>query len=245
VEAVGRRWRWAERGPRLPAADGGRGHGARGRGVVLAVALTGVVAGLLLVGALALRAGLLGGDPRLRLTWATTEPWPAEGGRTTVEMRVVVENDGPQATQSTTILWEPGFAGQFELVSTDPPPWRVRIDERGWGVMDTIGVVPGQTGTFRLLFAGRGPAGDPPRLMVVANGHIVIAETPAAVRLLDAPGARHQGAFERGPLAVAADLAAFVPADSRRAFPLATGVGLLLAAVVTGGGLVVARATAR
>ena len=199
----------------------------------------------LLAGALALRAGLFGGDPRLRLTWATTEPWPAEGGRTTVELRVVVENEGPRATQSTTILWEPGFAGQFELVSTDPPPWRVRIDERGWGVMDTIGIVPGQSGTFRLMFAGRGPVGDPPRLVVVANGHIVIAETPAAVRLLDAPGARHQGAFERGPLAAVADLAAFVPADSRRAFPLATGVGLLLAAVVTGGGLVAARAAAR
>ena len=187
------------------------------------------------------------GDPRLRLTWATTEPWPAEGGeRTTVELRVVVENEGRRATQSTTILWEPGFAGQFEFVSTDPPPWRVRIDERGWGVMDTIGIVPGQTGTFRLLFAGRGPVGNPPRrLVVVANGHIVIAETPAAVRLLDVPGARHQGAFERGPLAAAATWRRSSLRTSRRAFPLATGVGLLLAAVVTGGGLVAARAAAR
>jgi hypothetical protein len=210
--------------------------------------LAGLAFGLLLLlgfAGLAMRTGLLRSEPRLRLGWATAEPWPADGGRTTIEMRVEVENSGPQATQSTTILWEPGFAGQFEMVSSDPPPWRVRIDERGWGVMDTIGILPGQSGTFRLLFTGRGPAGDPPRLMVVANGHIVIAETPAVVRLLDVPGVSHQGAFERGPLATAADLAAFVPADARGAFPLAAGIGLLLAAVVTGGGLVVARAAAR
>jgi hypothetical protein len=206
-----------------------------------------VALGLALVAALAVRAGWIGagGDPRLRLAWATTDPWPAEGGRTTVLMRVVVENDGPQATQSTTILWEPGFAGQFELVSTDPAPWRVRIDERGWGVMDTIGILPGQSTTFRLTFAGRGATGDPPRVMVVANGRIVISEGPAAVRVLDVPGARQGGTFERGPLAAAADVAGFVPADARGAFPVAAGVGLLQAAVVIGGGLLAARAAAR
>jgi hypothetical protein len=73
----------------------------------------------------------------------------------------------------------------------------------------------------------------------------VIAETPAAVRLLDVPGARHQGAFERGPVAAVADVAGFVPADARGAFPLAAGVGLLLAVAVTGGGLLAARVAAR
>ena len=94
------------------------------------------------------------GGPGLSLAWATAEPWATEGGPTLVELRLVVDNDGRQRTQSTSILWEPAFASRFTLISSDPPAWRVRIDERGWGVLDTAGLLPSRSGTFRLWFDG-------------------------------------------------------------------------------------------
>jgi hypothetical protein len=200
--------------------------------------------------------------PGLSLAWATAEPWATEGGSTLVEMRLVVDNDGRQHTQSTSILWEPAFASRFTLISSDPPAWRVRIDERGWGVLDTAGLLPSRSGTFRLWFSGPpagGPAGGPaapaggaaggaavvpPRVMVVANGHFVIAETAADVRRLDGVRGRAPATFERGPLAAAADAFDFVPADARGAFPFAAATGLLLGAVLAAGGVAAARASA-
>jgi hypothetical protein len=149
------------------------------------------------------------------------------------------------------------------LISSDPPAWRVRIDERGWGVLDTAGLLPSRSGTFRLWFSGPhagGPAGGaaaapaggaaggaavvPPRVMVVANGHFVIAETVADVRRLDGVRGRAPAIFERGPLAAAADAFDFVPADARGAFPFAATSGLLLGAVLAAGGVAAARASA-
>ncbi len=201
--------------------------------------------------------------PGLSLAWATAEPWATEGGPTLVELRLVVDNDGRQHTQSTSILWEPAFASRYTLISSDPPAWRVRIDERGWGVLDTAGLLPSRSGTFRLWFSGPpaggpaaapagGPAGGasggaavaPPRVMVVANGHFVIAETVADVRRLDGVRGRAPATFERGPLAVVADAFAFVPADARGAFPFAAATGLLLGAVLAAGGVAAARASA-
>jgi hypothetical protein len=216
---------------------------------------------VLIVAGLAGAAGfhLIPAQLRLRLAWATAEPWPtdrppdgapaaAPGGDTsTVELRLEVENTGSAATQSTSILWEPGFAGRYVLATSDPPAWRVRIDERGWGVLDTFGILPGRAATFRLLFTEKAPGGagwSPPRVVVVADGHLVIAETVADVRRLDVAFARPQQIFERGPLAAAADRATFVPSDARGAFPLAAGAGLLLGAVLAGGGLAAARAAA-
>jgi hypothetical protein len=184
-------------------------------------------------------------EPRLRLAWATAEPWPADGAVTTVEIRLVVENAGKKATNSTSVLWEPGFAGRFTLASSDPPAWRVRIDEWGRGVLDTSGFLPGRSSTIRLVFTGTGPVGPPPQVMVVANGHYVIAETIADVRHFDVAGARDHDTFERGVLAAVADRVAFVPSDARGAFPLAALVGLLLATVLTGGGLAAARSGPR
>jgi hypothetical protein len=222
----------------------------------LGLAGAAVVLGLLVwsLGAL-FRAG----EPGLSLAWATAEPWATEGGSTLVEMRLVVDNDGRQHTQSTSILWEPAFASRFTLISSDPPAWRVRIDERGWGVLDTAGLLPSRSGTFRLWFSGppaggpaAAPAGGasggaavvPPRVMVVANGHFVIAETVADVRRLDGVRGRAPATFERGPLAAAADAFAFVPADARGAFPFAAATGLLLGAVLAAGGVAAARASA-
>ena len=88
----------------------------------------------------------------------------------------MVDNDGRQHTESTSILWEPAFASRYTLISSDPPAWRVRIDERGWGVLDTAGLLPSRSGTFRLWFSappaggaggsrggdGRGPRGGTP-----------------------------------------------------------------------------------
>jgi hypothetical protein len=217
---------------------------------------------VLAVAGLAGAASLLLVPPqlRLRLAWATAEPWPEDGaaggaagaaagaGTSTVELRLEVENTGRAATQSTTILWEPGFAGRYVLATSDPPAWRVRIDERGWGVYDTFGILPGRAATFRLVFTEKAPAEQgrvvPPRLVVVADGHLVIAESVADVRRLDVAFARPQDVFEQGPLAAAADRAAFIPSDARGAFPLAAGAGLLLGAVLAGGGLAAARAAA-
>jgi hypothetical protein len=80
--------------------------------------------------------------------------------------------------------------------------------------------------------------------MVVANGHLVIAETVADVRRLDGVLGRAPATFERGPLAAAADVFGFVPADARGAFPLAAASGLLLAAVLAAGGVAAARVSA-
>ncbi len=216
------------------------GLGLAGAAVVLAVLVW------------SLGAPFRAGGPGLSLAWATAEPWATEGGPTLVEMRLVVDNDGRQHTQSTSILWEPAFASRFTLISSDPPAWRVRIDERGWGVLDTAGLLPSRSGTFRLWFSGppaggpaaAPPAVAPPRVMVVANGHLVIAETVADVRRLEGVRGRAPATFERGPLAAAADAFAFVPADARGAFPFAAATGLLLGAVLAAGGVAAARASA-
>jgi hypothetical protein len=171
---------------------------------------------------------------------ASTEYFVNGPGDSVVELRLIVDNQDPwgRNTDSTTILWEPSFARITTLLASDPPAWRTRIDERGWGVMDTAGVLGRRYGTFRLWFAVGDYAVQEPQVTLVANGHIVLAETVAtATHRRRGASTPAQTAFERGPLARAADLSLLLPGDERGAFPLAAGVGLLLTAVATAGGL--------
>jgi hypothetical protein len=180
----------------------------------------------------------------LRLTWATATPLPAADQSVTVELRVVLENAGQKGSESTSILWEPAFAQQFRLVRSEPPAWRVRVDERGWGVLDTAGVLPGRSGTFQLLFAASAPAAGAvpaaiiaPRIVVVANGSVLVADTPADVRLSTATTGGRRPLFEHGILAQVVDRAGFIPADARGAFPLALAAGALLGLALAAGGV--------
>ena len=189
----------------------------------------------------------------VRLVWAGTSRAADADTRGAVELTVVVRNDGPRATASTSILWEPAFARAFAFAWSEPAPWRVRTDERGWGVLDASGVLPRAAGTFRLCFDavpgadGRPegpPAGawTPPRVLVVADGERVVAEAVADGRRWAPPAGAWRGPFERGPLARIADGAEAVPSDGRRSLPLLAGAAALLGTLVTGGILTAARA---
>jgi hypothetical protein len=186
--------------------------------------------------------------PILELGWATTDAAVTEDGHALVELRLLVDNRGRKATESTSILWEPAFARAFTLTASDPSPWRVRVDERGWGVLDTAGVLPGQWGTFRLWFGGAASPGSTvaaPRIVVVADGRWEVADTLAEVRRpVPDPRATRQFFFDRGTVAAAADRARLVPTDPQGALPLAAGMAVLLGLIIGGGVVAVLRCTA-
>jgi hypothetical protein len=184
-----------------------------------------------------------GSRPPLVLGSASTEYTVTESGFASVELRLAVDNNDRRATQSTSILWEPSFAATFTLTHSEPAPWRVRIDERGWGVLDTSGILPGRSGTFRLWFTGRATTVPVPRVMVVANGKIVVADTVAQVQLPPSRAPTAQDLFVRGPLAAAADRVTFVPTDPRGALLLATAIALSLGTLAVLGGLAALRVT--
>jgi hypothetical protein len=166
-------------------------------------------------------------------------------GTALVELKVVVDNPGARSTDSTSILWEPAFAQAFTFTDGEPAPWRVRTDERGWGVLDTSGVLPRRSGTFRLRFASASdPTGTPgslqaafrtPRLVVVVDGTQVIAETAGDVRRGAPPPGRWLRVFERGPLARLADVLPAGVAAPHRALGYAGGLAALLVLVAGGG----------
>jgi hypothetical protein len=114
-------------------------------------------------------------------------------------------------------------------------------------VLDTAGVLPGRSGTFRLWFIAR-PASDgsppvvappPPRLVVVADGRLVIAETIADLRLAVPPTEGERRVFERDPLAWVARGVPQRTAEPRVVFGFAAGLAALLS-VIAGGGTVAA-----
>jgi hypothetical protein len=88
-------------------------------------------------------------------------------------------------------------------VSSQPDAWRVRVDERGWGVLDTTGVLPKEDGRFILRFAARGCTVPFPRVWVVADGSdqvgaavagdsdIARAHSAAAQHLFDGSGGEY------------------------------------------------------
>jgi hypothetical protein len=74
-----------------------------------------------------------------------------------------------------------------------------------------------------------------PRLVVVADGALTIAETSGEVRLAAPPVGRWLPVFERGPLAWIADLVPPSTAHPRHGFGLAVGMAALLGLVAGAG----------
>lgn len=184
----------------------------------------------------------------LSLRRASTEYFVGGPGDPVIELRITVANDDGHGrnTDSTSILWEPSFVQHTVFLHSDPPAWRVRVDEHGWGVMDTAGVLGRRRGTFRLWFVGADATVYEPRVRVVANGHVVIAEAAAtASHRRRAEPSPLQTMFEHGPLALAADAAVALPSDARGVFPFATGIGVLLTAAAASGGLAAFRLASR
>lgn len=153
-----------------------------------------------------------------------------------VEVRIVIDNGTGSATENTSIAWEPAFADRFLFLDSDPKPWRVRRDERGWGVLDTSGVLPGQFGTFKLWFAASSYAIAEPRIVVVANSGVPVADVTAEASHLSwtAPPAAQQ-TFEHGPIAQLSKLSAVLPSGPRWSFTFAVGLSALLICVLVFG----------
>lgn len=181
------------------------------------------------------------------LQWASMEYFQYGPNDPVVELRVIVNHTGNAATQSTTIAWEPSFAESYTFVRSLPEPWRVRVDEQsGWGVMDTSGALPGQFGSFRIWFLATGSRIVEPNIRVVINGDEVIADvTATASYLRNVPSRSSQLAFERGPLASLAQVAAFVPSDERGAFALAATMNLSLVVLIAVGAIAAFRLAGR
>jgi hypothetical protein len=197
----------------------------------------------------------------LTITWASTQYGVHEPDGAAVELRVLLDNRSDAGTEATSIRWDPAFATAFKVMASDPPAWRVRVDETGWGSLDTSGVLPGQYGEFRIWFtpaspaatthaAGQADAGsdvlpasgaDPipdlaPHVEVVADGTrklgIVVA-TP--LHFAERASAERQYAFERGELAAVADTVAFVPSNGGNAYPIVVALTVFLAALTAAG----------
>lgn len=172
------------------------------------------------------------------IRWAGIEYFTAGPADPLVTLRLVLENYQDRHTDSTTLLWDPEFAQRFTFLRSEPPAWRVRTDERGWGVLDTAGILPHQYGEFRLWFAATSPVVREPRLVVVSNGNVVVADTVVQALHRQAPRPAAPLSFERGVLGwVGAVVEALHvgSADERSAFLLAATVGALLA-VLAGAG---------
>jgi hypothetical protein len=180
------------------------------------------------------------------VSWAVADLSVVPDGTALVVLEVMVDNPALWGTESTSILWEPAFAQTFTLTDSDPAPWRVRIDERGWGVLDTAGVLPQQRGTFRLRFSApaSAPSGDlplaaspfrTPRLKIVTDGGRTVSETAGAVRRAAPPAGRWLRVFERGRLARVADAMPPVTTGSRHVFLAAAALAVLLALLAGAG----------
>src|SRR5687768_10022524 len=155
----------------------------------------------------------------VRVRSATIEYYLAGPVDPVVELRVFLENRHTRHTESTSILWDPEFARQFVFLRSEPEPWRVRVDESGWGTFDGTGVIPGHFATYRLWFAAGTYAPLEPRLKIIADGGTLVAETFAVAPHLKWQRLRvEQSAFERGPLAALTAPAALLPSGPRPAF---------------------------
>lgn len=174
----------------------------------------------------------------VRLRSATIEYYLGGPGDTVVELRVFLENTHTRHTESTSILWDPEFARQFVFLRSEPEPWRIRVDESGWGSFDGTGVIPGQFATYKLWFAAGTYAPLEPRLRIIADGGTLVAETLAVAPHLKWQRPRmEQSAFERGPLSVLTAPAALLPSGPRPAFVYAVVLALTLLGVTLTGGL--------
>ena len=182
----------------------------------------------------------------LHLRWASTDHRPYYGGAapgTLVQVTVIVENVAGDDTQSTSFNWDPAFAAAYAFVKSDPTAWRARVDENGWGVLDTSGVLAGDHGTFHLWFepaAAETPASNPapeaPRLIVASDGTLLVADVVAtAEHDVERARASTQYAFERGPLAAAGELLPPEMSHPRSVPGLAVGLSVFNMALLAGG----------
>lgn len=159
-----------------------------------------------------------------------------------VELTILVGNASSGATSSTSITWEPEFAASYAFLESAPPAWRVRVEETGWVVLDTAGVLPGEHGTFRVWFApvsdGSASGADlSPLVRVVADGEIEVGEgraTSAHEQERLAEARRFQ--FDRGLPAILADHVSAVPATRHSAFGFGVGLAVILSTIVLVGG---------
>jgi hypothetical protein len=177
----------------------------------------------------------------LSLAWASTTYAIREPPGAAVELRVVVDNRSSSATESTSVRWDPSFARAFDVLQSDPPPWRVRIAENGWGSLDTSGVIPHQYGEIRVWFIAR-PGVDPatvdlaPQVEVMANGTIRIGSAVATpLHFAERRVRAEQQRFEQGPLALLADAVTFVPASASSAYLTGVALTTLLGLIVLAG----------
>jgi hypothetical protein len=143
-----------------------------------------------------------GPSPALVLAYAGINYMNGGPADPVVELKIIVVNSGERHTESTSIRWEPSFAREYTFLKSEPPPWRVRTDEYGWGVYDGPGVLPERDGTYILWFTRTGFKVDEPRIQVIGNGTMFVDDTYAIAmnRILNREP-RMQGAFERAPLA--------------------------------------------
>ncbi|HXI16242.1 MAG TPA: hypothetical protein VNM48_07710 [Chloroflexota bacterium] len=188
-------------------------------------------------------AGTAVSAARLGVRSAKVEYYQAGPTDPVVELQIIVENTAGRHTDSTSILWDPEFARGFTFLRSDPPPWRVRIDERGWGSLDTAGVIPGEYGTFKLWFAAGTYAPLEPRIQVVANGVIPVGDVIAkAGHLVWQVPSASQRAFENGRLADATAFTSTLTLSARAAFAYALALGMALSLITVAGGLAAFRA---
>ena len=180
--------------------------------------------------------------PHLRLRWASTNHRPDYGDAapgTLIEVRLIIESALDDDTRSTSIHWDPAFAAAYTLVESDPPAWRVRLDDDGWGVLDTSGILARDHGTFRLWFEPV-PASEPPpeapHLVVAADGALLVADVVAtAEHDTERARASTHYVFERGLLAAAGELLPAETSHPRSVLGLATGLSVFFMAVLVGG----------
>lgn len=181
-----------------------------------------------------------------RLQWASIDFNRSVPGDEVVELRVIVANLATRATNSTSILWEPAFAAQFAFLRSDPPPWRVRIDEQGWGVLDTSGILPLQFGTFRVWFVAPKAGVVEPHVRVVIDGQLELGPVVAgSTQATQIEAQASQQLFERGRLATVAERAGILPDSPRGAFALAAAMGFVLILLAGSGGAAALRLTTR
>ncbi len=197
-------------------------------------------------------AAALNPAAHLHLRWASTDHHPDYGDAvpgTLVQVTVIVENAAGDNTQSTSFNWDPDFAAAYAFVGSDPSAWRARVDENGWGVLDTSGVLAGDYGTFRLWFepaaaeTAETPASDPapeapeaPRLIVVSDGTLLVADVVATAQHdTERARASTQYQFERDPLATAGELLPPETSHPRSVLGLAVGLSVFFMALLAGG----------
>ena len=154
-----------------------------------------------------------------------------------VELRVIVDNRQTTPTESTSIAWEPWFAGACTFVGSDPEPWRVRRDEHGWGVLDTAGILPEQFGTFRIWFVAEGDcSASLVRVAVVAGGDRWVGETIASGSVFVRPDRlAAQRLFEQGRLPAILDALPLPPQDSRGVLPWIVAFNALVGLIALSG----------